>query len=755
MQSKPPSDPHLKQLLLVGGGHSQLQVLMSLAMKPVPGLRTVLISKDTMTGYSGMLPGHIAGHYAFEQTHIDLRRLCAWAGVIFIEDMVTALDTAAGEVVTRDHGRIRYDWLSINIGSTPDRSGIGGRTERLIPVKPIDGFLRRLDRIEARVVADGKPLRVGVIGGGAAGVEVLLAVKYRLERQRAAQPDRAAEGGFEFHLFHAAETILPTHNERVQRYFQEHLAAQGVVVHNGFEVASLDEADVVSTEGARVAVDEIILATSAAPQHWPAKADLAVDERGFIAVNQYLQSCSHDNIFAAGDIAAFTPRPTEKAGVFAVRHGRPLAENLRRSIEGRPLKPYRAQKKWLALLARGDKYAVASRGAFFAKGKWVWRWKDHIDRKFMAMFQRLPPMPQPPAPRFAEALADGNEALIGDLGMRCAGCGAKVGGDVLGQVLDGLRSSADGEPLRQRDDAAIVEPPAGQLLLQSLDYFTALVDDPHELGRIAANHALGDIYAMGGRPHSALALASLPPGNPQLLAETLRLMLEGAISVFDGCGVSLVGGHTSEAAQLSLGFSVNGFVHPEGVLHKGGMRPGDRLVMTQPIGTGVLFAAHQQARAKGVWLVQAIANMTRSYLHGAAILKAHGATACTDVTGFGLAGHLLEMLEASDVGAKLNVAAVPLLDGALALSADGVRSSLFPANSKARHAIANLETAHRHPAFELLFDPQTAGGLLASVPGRRARACVEALRKHYPQAAVVGDVVEVGDRTARITLTGL
>ncbi len=754
MQPSPHADPDLKQLLLVGGGHSQLQVLMSLAMKPIPGLRTVLISKGTMTGYSGMLPGYIAGHYEFEQTHIDLRRLCAWAGVIFIEDVVTALDTAAGEVRTRKHGRIRYDWLSINIGSTPDRSGIEGDTDRLIPVKPIDDFLRQLDRIERRVIADGTPLRLGVIGGGAAGVEVLLAVKYRLERQRAERMGEADDAGFEWHLFNAAETILPTHNAKVRRYFQGYLAEQGVIVHDGFEVAALEESDVVSRSGERVAIDEIILTTSAAPQEWPARADLAVDERGFIAVNEYLQSCSHDNIFAAGDIAAFTPYPTEKAGVFAVRHGKPLAENLRRSIEGKRLKPYRAQKKWLALLARGDKYAVASRGSFFAKGPWVWRWKDHIDRKFMAMFQQLPEMPQPALPHYAEGIVENNEALIGDLGMRCAGCGAKVGGDVLRQVLDSL-SQPSQETRQPRDDAAIIEPPAGQLMLQSLDYFTALVDDPYELGRIAANHALGDIYAMGGRPHSALALASLPPGNPQLLAETLRLMLDGALSIFRDCGVALVGGHTSEAAQLSLGFSVNGFVSADGILRKGGMQPGDRLVMTQPVGTGVLFAAHQQAKAKGVWLARAIDNMTRSYLHAAAILKAHGATACTDITGFGLLGHLLEMLDASDAGARLNMAAVPLLDGALALSGDGIRSSLFAANSKARHAIENLEAAHRHPVFELLFDPQTAGGLLAAVPGRRAQACVEALRKHYPRAAIVGDVVELKDRIAPVSITGL
>ncbi len=746
--------PDLKQLVLVGGGHSQLQVLMSLAMQPIPGLRTVLISKDTMTGYSGMLPGYIAGHYTFDQTHIDLRRLCAWAGVVFIEDSVVGLETTTRKLATARHGDIHYDWLSINIGSTPNRRHITGQTDRLIPVKPIDQFLQQLDRIERRVMDAGQPLRLGVIGAGAAGVEVLLSLKYRLERQRGAT---SSASDFEFHLFNAADSILPTHNSRVRRFFLEHLSREGIVVHDNFEVVALESVDVLSRIGERVAVDEVILTTSAAPQPWPGRAGLQVDERGFIEVNAFLQSCSHPEIFAAGDIAAFTPSPTEKAGVFAVRQGRPLAENLRRTIAGRPLKPYRAQKKWLALLACGDRYAVASRGHFFARGRWVWRWKDHIDRKFMRMFQDLPDMPQPERPHLAEGLLAGNEKLVRNLGMRCAGCGAKVGGDVLQGVLDSLHQGLNGAvagEIARRDDAAVIDVPPGRLLLQSIDYFTALVDDPWELGRIAANHALGDIYAMGGQPHSALALASLPYGNEQLLAETLRMMLEGAMSLFSDAGVALIGGHTSEAAELSLGFSVNGFVTPEKLLRKSGMQPGDVLLMTQPIGTGVLFAGHQQARAQGVWLEQAITNMTRSYRHAAEILQTHGATACTDVTGFGLLGHLLEMLRPSNQSLCLDIAAIPLLPGALTLSAEGIRSSLFPANSKARHVITNLEQAHRHAAFELLFDPQTAGGLMAFVPAASAEACLQQLQQYYPDAARVGEVVETDTAEAAIEITG-
>ncbi|HGX92912.1 MAG TPA: selenide, water dikinase SelD, partial [Candidatus Tenderia sp.] len=607
----------------------------------------------------------------------------------------------------------------------------------------ITPFLAELDRIEQRALASEGLLRVGVIGAGAAGVEVALSVKHRLEERHRAAGHRAPLE-VEFHLFNALDTILPTHNHKVQAFFVRKLANEAVVVHNGFEVVAIEAEDIVSRTGERIALDEIILTTTASAQRWPAEAGLAVDDKGFIAVNEYLQSLSHENVFAAGDIVNFTPQPTEKAGVFAVRHGIPLATNIRRSIESKPLKPYQPQKKWLAILACGEPYAVASKGRFFAHGRWVWRWKDHIDRKFMRMFQQLPEMPTPPLPHYAQGLMEDNRELVRNLGMRCAGCGAKVGGGVLQSVLDELRQSLGGgvlEGLAQRDDAAVIEVPHGQVLVQSLDFFTAIVEDPWQLGRIAANHALGDLYAMGAQPHSALALASIPPGNDKLVAELLRMMLQGAVSVFAEAGAEIIGGHTSEAADLSLGFSVNGFADPALLMHKAGMKPGDRLLMTQPLGTGVLFAGHQQLKTRGVWLEQAIENMTQSPRLAAGVFQEHGATACTDITGFGLLGHLLEMMKPERCRVELNLESVPVLPGALSLSQQGIRSSLFPDNAKVRHVIDNLEQVHRHPAFELLFDPQTAGGLLAAVPAANAENCLQELKGHYPDAAIIGKVI--------------
>jgi selenide,water dikinase len=280
-----------------------------------------------------------------------------------------------------------------------------------------------------------------------------------------------------------------------------------------------------------------------------------------------------------------------------------------------------------------------------------------------------------------------------------------------------------------------------RLAVQTVDYFRAIIDDPYLFGKIAANHALGDIYAMGAEPQTALAIATLPLGIEAKVEADLAQMMAGANAVLSLAGCALVGGHSSEGAELSLGFAVNGLLDRDAALRKGGLRPGDALILTKPIGTGALLAAHMRGKAKARWVMAAIAHMLQSNMAAAQILRAHGANAATDITGFGLLGHLVEMTKASDADALLRLAAVPLLEGLTQTMAAGIFSSLQPQNVRLRRAISNLETAATHPRYPILFDPQTAGGLLAAVPSDRAHACLDALRAAgYTAAAIVGEV---------------
>jgi selenide,water dikinase len=755
------SQPVLRDIVLVGGGHSHVGVIRRFAMHPVPGVRLTVICRDTHTPYSGMLPGHIAGHYDFDAVHIDLRRLAQFAGARYFHDEVTGIDRTAHEVSCRSRPPVRYDLLSINIGSTPRLGNVPGAADHAVPVKPIFAFNQRWLALLSRVREHRGAMRIAVVGGGAGGVELLLAMQFRLRRELQAL-GRDPEA-LSFHLFNSTATILPTHNARVRAMFARVLAARGVTVHNGAAVHEVHAGSLVAGNGQRFEADEIVWVTRAGAAPWLAATGLALDDEGFVRVRDTLQSVTDPAVFAAGDIAALDGRPLEKAGVFAVRMGPPLAENLRRAVQGRALLPWRPQRHWLSLISTGDRAAVASRGWLGFEGAWVWRWKDWIDRRFMAKFNDLAPMAAAMVATSHAASAvklEGEEAAqaISAIAMRCGGCGAKVGATVLSNALGRLRPVRRDDVLiglDAPDDAAVVRVPPGQAMVHTVDFFRAFVDDPYVFGKIAANHALGDIFAMGGAPQSATAIATVPPGLEAKVEDTLFQMMAGAVEVLNAAGCALVGGHTGEGRELALGFAINGLIDASlaGLMRKGGMRAGQALILTKPIGTGTLFAALPLLKARGRWIDAALDSMCVSNATAAAVLRAHGATACTDLTGFGLIGHLLEMTRPSGVDVELSLGALPVLEGAEETAAAGILSSLQPANVRLRRALANQEAFVEHPRYRLLFDPQTAGGLLASVPEDQAGACVAALHAAgFASAAIIGRVLPLGDALAPLSL---
>jgi selenide,water dikinase len=750
--------PVLRDIVLIGGGHSHVVVLRMFAMRPLPGVRLTLICTDTDTPYSGMLPGYIAGHYSFDEVHIDLRRLAEFAGARYYRDEVVGIDRAERQVLCRDHPPVSYDAVSINIGSTPQLGQVPGAAEHAVPVKPIRRFNERWLALFARVRAHAGTTTIAVVGAGAAGVELTLAMQHRLRGELKAlgrDPDE-----LRFHLFSADAEILPTHNTSVRRAFEAVLAERGVSVRCNAEVIQVAAGRLQARDGTTLDADEIVWVTQAGGAAWLKDTGLALDDAGFIRVTETLQSETDPQIFAAGDCAAMTGHPLEKAGVFAVRMGPPLAENLRCIITHEEPSHYRPQSRWLALISTGDQHAIASRGWFYARGDWIWRWKDWIDRRFMRKFCDLAPMVDAkPADNDAVPLAPTEEAqAVSAIAMRCGGCGAKVGATVLSRALAEVRPIARDDVLiglHAPDDAAVLRVPPGKAMVHTVDFFRAFIDDPWVFGRIAANHALGDIFAMGAVAQSATAIATVPPGLEAKVEDTLRHMMAGAVSVLNEAGCALVGGHTGEGAELALGFAINGLIDESlaGILTKGALRPGDALLLTKPIGTGTLFAAHARLKARGRWIDAALDSMQVSNRAAMPILIAHGAGACTDLTGFGLLGHLVEMTKPSGVDAELDLNALPLLDGAADCVAAGVVSSLQPANLRLRRAVRNQEEAIAHPAYPLIFDPQTAGGLLASVPAERADDCLAALRAAgYPHAARIGRVLEQGAAIEPIAL---
>ena len=727
-----PSEPIVpirRDLVLVGGGHAHIEVLRRFGMRKEPGVRLTLISREVHTPYSGMLPGLVAGHYAFDETHIDLLPLCHFAGARLYHDEVVGIDPVSRQVHCRTRPPVAYDVLSIDTGATPAMS-VPGVAEHAIPVKPVSTFYARWQALCAR--AERGPLRIGVVGGGAGGVELLMAVRARFAADHPAYANR-----FSFHLVTADPHILPTHNAGARARYSRALATAGVTVSTGFDVVAVEPGAVIAADGRHLALDEILWTTHAAAPTWPREAGLATDAQGFIRVAPTLQSSAFPEVFAAGDIAAVDGHPRPKSGVFAVRQGPVLAANLRRACRNEALVPFTPQREFLSLISTGDRHAVASRGRWSLSGRWVWRWKDFIDRRFMQRYVDLP--------RMDGTRPSGDEV---DDAMRCGGCGAKLGAEVLREALAALAPAARDDiviGLAAADDAAVVRPPPGLLAVHTVDGFRAFIDDPWMLGRVAANHALNDVYAMGATPHDALALVTLPYADNSRMQDDLVQLLRGALAVFDAADTVLIGGHTGEGAELGIGFAINGYVAEHALVRKRGVATGDALILTQALGTGVLFAAAMRGRARAQWVDAALAAMVSSKAAAAQCFVRHGVRAMTDVTGFGLIGHLIEMLDGH--GASLSLGALPLLDGAETLVGDAILSSLQTENRRAeRHVVARHGPASR-TRYELAFDPQTAGGLLAAVPAGNAAACVARLHAlGYVDSVVVGQVGLPGER---------
>ena len=759
--SSPPR-PVTRDLVLVGGGHTHVAVLKHFGMKPMPGVRVTLISRESNAPYSGMLPGLIAGHYAFADAHIDLAPLARFARARFLRDQVIGVDLEHKRVLCAGRPPVAFDVLSINTGSAPGVRGVPGAEDSVVPVKPIDGFFARWEKLRERISGSAGPVSIGIVGGGAGGVELALSIRHGLAR--AAEAAGRSRDNVRIELFTDSSEILPVYPGRMRARFARVLEDDGIVVHTDHRVVRVDGRRLRFGNGSSPAFDEVLWVTTAGAPDWPRASGLEVDERGFIRVRDTLRTFSHPDVFAAGDIAAVEGHPRPKAGVFAVRQGPPLARNLARHLRGAPLVGFRPQREYLSIISSGRRHAVAARNGLMVGGRWVWTWKDRIDRRFIREYTELPRMDGDGVDH-GPARAGSPEAGIGSAGrraastgpgsaMRCGGCGSKVGSGLLYRSLarvgalraSGRGPSASGRPdvlvgLDAPDDAAVMQVPAGQVAVQSVDFFRSFIEDPFLFGRVAANHALGDIFAMGAEPLAAMAMVTLPFAAEEKMEEDLTQLMAGALEVLARDEVALVGGHTSEGSELAMGFSVTGAAVPDDLLRKSGMRPEDRLVLTRPLGTGVILAAEMRGRARSLWLDAALAVMQESHRPAARILRRHGATAATDVTGFGLAGHLLEMARASGVDVSVGLADVPLLDGALEVARLGIFSSLQDQNLRALKSVRAAPGVRADPVARLLCDPQTAGGLLASVPADRADACVAALRAAgCPRAVAIGTV---------------
>lgn len=372
-----------RHLLLLGAGHAHVEVLRRFGRTPQPGTRITLLTSRPETPYSGMIPGLIAGHYTKAEAHIDCAALARFAGASLCLDDAIGLDPARRVVMRRAGPPIGYDILSFDIGSTPNTQ-VQGASDHAIPVKPIAGLLARFETLHAQILATSGRFRITVVGGGAGGVELIFALAHRLRGDLAAGRTRAR---LDFLLLPGPGGLLPGFPPALVKRITSFCVKRSIGIGPPARIIAVESGTLVPETSAAIQADAILWTTQAAAPLWLRDTGLALDPDGFIAVDAGLAALGYQNIFAAGDIAGFTPRALPKSGVHAVRQGPVLANNLRRLLDHRPLIAHRPQRHTLHLLSTGDRHAIGTRNGLIFSGAWVWHWKDWIDRRFMARYR--------------------------------------------------------------------------------------------------------------------------------------------------------------------------------------------------------------------------------------------------------------------------------------------------------------------------------------------------------------------------------
>lgn len=708
--------PLTRDLVLIGGGHSHALVLRKWGMNPLAGVRVTVINPGPTAPYSGMLPGFVAGHYTRDELDIDLVKLCRFAGARLILAAADGVDATAKTVSVAGRPPVAYDVLSIDVGITSAMPSLAGFADHGTPAKPLGPFASQWDHYRHTAQSP----TVAVIGGGVAGAELAMAMRHAL----------AADATV--HLIDRG-TVLKDLGTAAQAKMRAALTTQNVGIIENADVVAVDAQGVQLADGRHITAAFVTGAAGAKPHDWQAHIGVNLHD-GFIAVGPTLQS-SDPAIFAVGDCAHMTQTPRPKAGVFAVRQAPILTHNLRAALAGTRMKNYAPQGDYLKLISLGTKRALAEKFGTALSGAMLWRWKDRIDWTFMDQFEKLPQMSRPVLPAVT---ALGVKDALGDKPM-CGGCGAKVGRGALRDVLAAMpKLDRDDVTNIAGDDAAILQT-GGQTQIMTTDHLRTMTHDPVTMTRIAAVHALGDAWAMGAAPQAATATIILPRMSAPMQKRTLTEIMQTAHAVMHAAGAEIVGGHSSLGDELTIGFTITGLCDVAPITIAGA-QAGDVLILTKPIGSGVIMAAEMAGKARGADVATAVAMMTMDQAEAAQILRV--AHAMTDVTGFGLAGHLSGMCEASGVDAILDLDAVPLMAGALDLATSGMRSSLFADN---RSGAGPVFGAHG-PKGDLLFDPQTAGGLLAAVDPSQAADLCAALGR----AVIIGKIV-AGNGAVKVT----
>jgi len=659
-----------------------------MAMRPLEGVSVILISDGDVAPYSGMLPGYMMGLYSEDEIHFNLWKLASQAGIVFIRDRITKIDSD-NRLVQFSSGRapILYDVLSINIGITPRNVSRISESDHVIKLKPISKLLPKWNHF-LEILPSLPPQKIAIIGGGPAGIETTAALISK--RDSFQRKDQVT-------LIHKNENLLTGFPEKAQDIVLQEMQDRGVQVLTKTTITRIDHQKIYSAELLIGEFDTIFIATDAEAPEIFKISKLATDASGFLKVNSKLQVEGVPNIFGAGDCIHFTPSPLPKAGVFAVREGMILSNNVRKFVTSKSqssLLDYVPQKNFLKLIHLSPTRILASRGNWAMASSVFWNWKKLIDVRFMKKFGSLP---------FEMAEAERDHSLVINT---CGGCGAKISQSLLSEVIPLLQLSYSEVMPRTREDCYPLPETQSENYI-SVDGLRAFLPDPMLFGKISTLHALSDLWVSGMKPIALTVSVGLAHRREAQQRNFLLQVMSGILKVCKDYNIQMSNAHTFENAEDHLSLTVLG-EKQNLVMRKAGAKPGDLIIMNKKLGSGIALQALMKGDLAPQQARDLITQMTNPNLIPSPLLESlHSAT---DVTGFGFIGHLYELLDASGNSAQIDLKQVQLLEKTQELVDRDHRSFLIDENKKSFSPFVSDQIP------DVYYDPQTNGPVLAILP---------------------------------------
>ena len=701
-----------KDLVLVGAGHTNCLFIKMWAMKNNSSLRVTLINPDPISSYTGMLPSLVAGLCKKSDAQINLFRLCRASGVRLIIDTVKKIEKKQSSLICKTGRVINFDLLSINIGSN-SAPLINGFKKFGCSVRPLAAFHERWENFLQSIDGNSSPV-ICIIGGGLASIELSFAMDIRLKK--------LGIENFKIKILERRKAFGSLSSNQ-QRYLRTKAKLRKIEILENLIIKEVSKNELVVKNGKRVHSDFIVSCIGPQP-HDLFKNSKIEHREGYVSVDKTLRIVGFQNAFAVGDCADFPVEFVERSGVFAVRQAPILHKNILKLAKNQELVQFKPQSDYLKLIVYEGNSAIFLRNGIAFSAKWVWSLKNYIDRKFIDNFKRLSEM----------VLGNMENPVNNSKQMLCGGCGSKVGNVILESSLRKLSSTGSKHIVSKiGDDAAVIKINSS---FQSLttDHLRAFTNDAWLQSKITAIHALGDIWAMGSNPDFALTNIIIPESSNEIQKRTIEEIIDGANSVFDTEGVKIIGGHTSLGKEIVIGFTLGGFSgKPPKTVDKACV--GDQIILTKPLGSGVLLAGEMRFEGEGQDLKNLFDEMSKSQRSIARILSGV-ANSMTDITGFGLAGHLLNIVSKSNVGAKIFLDQIPLYSGVNNLIAKGIRSSIFENNYMYSDRMIIKTTANS----DILFDPQTSGPILATVPEVKVNDVIGSGEKLGFECKVIGEL---------------